>query len=126
MTIKIILPAFLVACFSMALQCKKDRLTGCYKARLEIKGICLNYTIKVLQGDMDSSLIQNNWTDPNTGIAYQNVFALGSPCTFPPDINEGDEFYFKIDSSYVSNCAVCMAYYPKPSKSIAIKIVANK
>ena len=54
---------------------------------------------------------------------HNNVFALGSACTFPDSIKEGDDFYFRIDSSYVSNCAVCMAYYPKPPKSIAIKIV---
>jgi hypothetical protein len=106
----------------MALQCKKDRLTGCYKAGLEIKGICLNYTIKVLQGDMDTSLMQNNWTDPNTGVAYQNVFALGSPCTFPPDINEGDEFYFKIGSVSPQSCLICQAFYTYASKRLSITV----
>ena len=94
-----------------------------YKGRLEVKGICMNYTIKLLEGDLDSSKYVTEWKDESTGKTYTNVFALGSACSFPPAINEGDEFYFTIDSSYVSNCAVCMAYYPKPAKSIAIKVV---
>lgn len=97
-----------------------------YKGRLEIKAICMNYTIKLLEGDPDTSLYVSNWKDESTGKSYTDVFALGSVCSFPASINEGDEFYFKIDSSYVSDCAVCMAYYPKPPKSIAIKIVEKK
>ena len=83
----------------------------------------MNYTIKLLEGNLDASRIVSEWKDESTGKSYTNVFALGSACTFPDSINAGDEFYFKIDSSYVSNCAVCMAYYPKPAKSIAIKII---
>jgi len=86
----------------------------------------MNYTIKLLQGDLDKSKYVSEWKDETTGKTHTNVFALGSVCSFPGTIKEGDEFYFKIDSSYVSNCAVCMAFYPKPSKSIAIKIVENK
>jgi hypothetical protein len=97
-----------------------------YKGRLEIKGICMNYTIKLLEGILDASKIVAEWKDEATGKTYNNVFALGSPCNFPSTIKEGDDFYFKIDSTYVSNCAVCMAYYPKPSKSIAIKIINNQ
>jgi len=107
-----------------ASKCKsKDSV---YKGRLEVKGMCMNYTIKLLEGDLDKTKYLAEWKDESTGKTHTNVFALGSACNFPATIKEGDEFYFKIDSSYVSNCAVCMAYYPKPSKSIAIKIVANK
>jgi len=94
-----------------------------YKGRLEVKGICMNYTIKLLEGSLDASKYATEWKDESTGKTHTNVFALGSACTFPDTIREGDEFYFRLDSSYVSNCAVCMAYYPKPAKSIAIKIV---
>jgi hypothetical protein len=97
-----------------------------YKGRLEVKGMCMNYTIKLLEGDLDKSKYFSEWKNESTGKTHTNVFALGSVCNFPATIKEGDEFYFKIDSSYVSNCAVCMAFYPKPSKSIAIKIVDNK
>lgn len=65
-----------------------------YKGRLEIKGICMNYTIKLLEGDMDTSLIAGTWTNEVTGKIHKNVFALGSPCIFPSSVKEEDEFFF--------------------------------
>lgn len=104
-------------------KCKnKKEITG-YKGRLEVKGMCMNYTIKLLEGNLDPSKIVAEWKDEITGKTHTNVFALGSICNFPSTINEGDEFYFTIDTTYVSDCAVCLAYYPKPAKSIAIKVV---
>src|SRR5690242_12072155 len=85
---------------------------GCYKGRLEIKGGCMNYTISIAGNNFDTSLVMANWTDENTGKTYNNVFALNSRCTFPGNINAGDEFYFMIDSTSVQNCAVCLMYYP--------------
>lgn len=105
-------------------KCKnKDSI---YKGRLEVKGMCMNYTIKLLEGDLDTSKYVAEWKNESTGKTHTNVFALGSRCNFPSTINEGDEFYFKIDSSYVSNCAVCLAYYPKPTKSLNIKVVPKQ
>src|SRR5215203_5110046 len=95
---------------------------NCFKGRLEIKGGCMNYTISVVEGTIDTSHVQSSWTDENTGKAYKNVFALGSKCNFPNTINQGDEFYFKIDSTTAQNCAVCMMYYPVPSKQLRINI----
>ena len=83
----------------------------------------MNYTIKLLEGNLDTTRYVAEWKNESTGKTHTNVFALGSLCNFPSTINEGDEFYFKIDSSYVSDCAVCMAYYPKPLKSLSIKVV---
>jgi hypothetical protein len=94
-----------------------------YKGRLEVKAICMNYTISVIEGDMDASKIVANWTDESTKKEYKDVFKLGSPCSFPASIKEGDEFYFIIDTSTVQNCAVCMAYYPVPPKSLPIKVL---
>jgi len=104
-------------------KCKDKNENNIYKGRLEAKGMCMNYTIKLLEGKLDTSKIVSAWKNETTGKIHNNVFALGSVCSFPSTINEGDEFYFTIDSSYVSNCAVCLAYYPKPPKSIAIKVV---
>ena len=104
-------------------KCKNKNESSAYKGRLEVKGMCMNYTIKLLEGNMDPSKLVAEWKNEVTGKTHNNVFALGSVCNFPPTINEGDEFYFRIDTTYVSNCAVCLAYYPKPSKSIAIKVV---
>ena len=94
-----------------------------YKARLETKAICMNYTLRLLEGDIDTSLITANWTDESTGKSYTNVFGLGSPCTFPPNIQQGDDFYFMIDSSTIKDCIVCMAYYPTPPRKLSIKVV---
>ena len=115
-----LVPALLMLSLT-ANKCKtKDTV---YKGRLEIKAICMNYTIKLIEGNIDASKIVSEWKDETTGKTYTNVFGLGSHCTFPSTIKEGDEFYFTIDSTYAGNCAVCMAYYPKPPKSLAIKIV---
>jgi hypothetical protein len=100
----------------------KKQLSHCFKGRLEIKGACTNYTIKLLEGNMDSSLYNKDWKDEKTGKIYNNVFALRSRCSFPSTIKEGDEFYFTIDSNYVQRCMVCLIYYPTPPKSLPIKI----
>jgi len=117
---KVLLLSALSILILSAGDCSKKK-TG-YKGKLEIKGICMNYTIALTEGNIDTSLIVANWTDENTGKAYKNVFKLGSPCTFPSSIKEGDEFSFTIDTS-VMNCQVCMAYYPTPPKSLGIKVV---
>jgi hypothetical protein len=105
-------------------QCEKNRdLDSCYKGRLEIKGMCMNYTIKLLEGQMDTSLFQAAWKDEQTGISYTNVFRLGSVCTFPAGLKEGDEFYFRIErGAKKMECLVCMAYYPTPAKALNILV----
>jgi hypothetical protein len=98
---------------------------GCYKGKLEIKGGCMNYTISITSESFDTSLVMASWTDENTNRDYKNVFALNSRCTFPDNINAGDEFYFMIDSTSVQNCAVCLMYYPVPSKKLSIKVIPS-
>jgi len=88
-----------------------------------VKGICMNYVIQVLDPDFDSSLIELNWTNEFSDISYTNVFALGSVCDFPEDIDEGDEFNFIIDNSKQNNCAVCLAYSPTPNKYLSITVL---
>jgi hypothetical protein len=102
-----------------------QRKEDCIKGKLMIKGICMNYTISVISGNIDQSLIEKSWTDKSTGKVYQNVFALGSQCSFPADIKEGDDFYFKILSKNDPDCAVCMAYYPTPGKKLAIAVLKS-
>lgn len=96
---------------------------GYYKGRLEIKGVCFNYTIALLEGSIDTSLIVPAWTNEENGKSYTNVFGLAAPCGFPATINEGDSFYFRIDPAPKGDCDVCMAYYPTPPKKLAIKVV---
>ena len=120
---KILFLLMLAAVVASPTKCNKDKSTpGCYKGRLQIKALCSNYTIALLEGNLDSTVIAPSWTDENTGKAYQNVFALGSPCSFPSTINEGDEFYFML-AEPDENCAVCQAYYPVPPKKLAIKVL---
>ena len=120
---KLILIAAIAALPFSKQTCKKSTSpNNCFKGRLEVKGICSNYTIKLVEGTLDKSMIVAEWKDEVTGKSYLNVFALGSPCTFPATINEGDEFYFTIDTTK-QQCAVCMAYYPKPEKALSIKVL---
>lgn len=97
--------------------------TGCYKGKLAVKANCMNYTISVTGGNMDSSLIETLWTDESTGQKITNAFALESKCNFPDSIKEGDEFYFVLDSTVKQDCAVCMMYYPVPSKKLSIRVI---
>jgi hypothetical protein len=101
---------------------KKNTATGKYQARLETKALCMNYTIRLLKGDIDTSLINSSWTDESTGKTYTNVFGLGSRCNFPPNIEQGDDFYFVIDTIQKQECAVCLAYYPTPPRKLSIKV----
>lgn len=101
---------------------KTATATTKYKGKLEVAGMCMNYTIKLIEGNIDTSLIVANWHDEGANKDHSNVFRLKNPCDFPATIKEGDEFYFTIDSSSMKQCAVCMAFYPTPSKAIPIKV----
>ncbi|HEY0067807.1 MAG TPA: hypothetical protein VGB46_10605 [Flavisolibacter sp.] len=123
---RIILLSFLAVCLLSSATCNKAaNKSTCFKGRLEIKGICSNYTIRLLEGNMDTSLINTAWIDENTGRTYGNVFGLANPCIFDKELKEGDEFYFKVDSTTKADCAVCMAYYPTPPKKLTIKVLPS-
>ncbi|GAA4323923.1 hypothetical protein [Flaviaesturariibacter amylovorans] len=114
----------LLAVLSVQASCRQNQksVPGCYKGRLEVKGLCQNYTIKVVSGTIDPALVQAKWTDETTGKEYENVFALGNPCVFPERLNAGDEFWFLIDNSGKQDCIRCMAFYPTPEKKLNIRI----
>ena len=108
---------------TMARKIDSDKVKT-YKAKLEIKALCMNYTLRLVEGSIDTSLISGNWMDETTHKSYQNVFALGNPCTFPATIEQGQDFNFVIDTTNTQKqCAVCMAYYPTPPKKLFIKVV---
>lgn len=115
--------ALLLAAASLYQPCSRPpAATNCYKGRLVIKALCANYTIALEEGKLDTMQIASSWTDENTGKTYQNVFALGSPCSFPDSIEEGQEFYFTL-AERDNQCVVCQAYYPKPAKALSIKVL---
>lgn len=95
---------------------KQNKTSDCFKGRLEIKGICANYVISIIEGNADTSRVVESWKDPVTGKNYARVFKLDSPCTFPETINEGDEFYFTFTDKSTEECVVCLAYRPVPEK----------
>ena len=101
---------------------EKNATSNEYKARFEIKGICMNYTFTLLEGTADTALFTPEWTDDHTGNKYKNAFGLANPCQFPKTLNAGDEFYFTIDTSKQEDCMICMAYYPTPPKKLSIKV----
>lgn len=102
---------------------KSKNFNEVFKGKLEIKAICMNYTVSVLDRNTDTLDVVDNWTDETTKRSYKNVFALANPCNFPDSIKQGDEFYFVIDTAGTKSCMVCMAYYPVPGKKLPIKIV---
>lgn len=94
-----------------------------YTGKLVLKGICMNYVIEVVSGDIDQNLIEKNWANHSTDSSYKNVFALGSRCDFPENIDEGDTFQFSIQTDDSGqDCAICEAYSPTPEKSLRIKV----
>ena len=102
---------------------KKSVPADCMKGRLEIKGICSNYVITIIDGPIDTSKVTSAWTDLETNKTYTNAFKLGSPCSFPSALNEGDEFYFEFVNETKEDCAVCMAYRPVPEKINMINVL---
>jgi hypothetical protein len=61
--------------------CKEKAAANCYKGRLEVKGMCANYTIALVEGDLDASR-SSFWTDETTGKSYRNVLLWAVPATF--------------------------------------------
>jgi len=111
-----------------AFQCKKEAVTAktaCYKGRLEIKGTCMNYTIKVLEGNISEDRIEKKWKNPSTGNEHTNVFRLESICNFPTNLKEGDEFYFELENNPSIECFRCLAFYPTPEKGMSIKVISG-
>ena len=108
----------------MGFSCEKnDQLpSSCLKGKLVLKGICMNYAIELVEGNIDPSLIEKQWINPMTKAEYKNVFALGSICDFPENIAEGQEFYFSLtDRKETTTCVQCQAYSPVPNKKLFIK-----
>lgn len=123
MKLFILLPVLFLLTVSAEKCGSKPNKPVTYKAKLETKALCMNYTLRLLEGNMDTSLVTASWTDEVTGKSYNNVFGLDNPCTFPAGIQQGDEFYFVIDTTRQKECAVCLAYYPTPPKKLVIKVV---
>jgi hypothetical protein len=106
----------------LGFQCEKQVNGPLLKGKLAVNGICSNITITLVEGNLDPGQFESNWTDPTTGITYQNAFRLANPCQFPSHIREGDEFYFRVTTRVNETCATCLAYYPTPQTALAIQV----
>ena len=105
--------------------CKSQEVLpdNCYRGRLSLKGICNNYVIELVEGRIDTAKVEAQWKNPGTGKIYKNAFALSNPCALPVSLNEGDEFFFKLDPAQLTaECITCKAYSPTPKKNLPISI----
>lgn len=115
---------FFILVFFSGATCNRQSAAACFKGRLEIKGICMNYVIRVLEGNTGNLKIARTWTDESDGRKHENVFALASKCDFP-DLEEGAVFYFTVVDKSRDDCAVCMAIRPLPDARNHINVIQN-
>jgi hypothetical protein len=101
-----------LAIINMPPACSKGSKALCYKGKLELKGICSNLTITAVDGNVPGT--QTSWTNEQTGKTYANAFRPLNPCSIPDTLQEGDTFYFVLDTTSAAACATCKAYYPVP------------
>ncbi|OLY93167.1 hypothetical protein [Cnuella takakiae] len=100
--------------------CNRNKQSTCFKARMEDRGMCGNFTISVLEGQLEGT--EASWTNEQTGKVYTNVFRPANPCGIPEGIKNGDTFYFTLDTRKVEDCTHCMAFYPAPASRINIRV----
>jgi hypothetical protein len=109
-----------------AYECNKSK-SGRLRGKLVIKELCSHFVVQVISGNVDTSKVVNEWKDEKRKATFDKVFTVANRCDFPSSLNEGDEFEFSFDPNPApQNCAVCMAYYPIPSKTNPIKIQKEK
>ena len=123
---RILLALMAIVVICSAYECNNSK-SGKLKGRLVVKELCSHYVVQVIKGGVDSSTVVNNWKDEKRQITFDKVFTVANRCDFPADLKEGDEFEFNFDPNPApQNCAVCMAFYPTPGKTNAIKIQSEK
>ncbi len=98
--------------------------SNCYKGKLVLVGLCGNAVVQVLDDRLDPAFYEKTWKDESTGIVYQNVMGNANYCSFPGDLKENQEFYFKIDTptTKLPDCAICKAISPTPQTRQYIQI----
>lgn len=106
----------------VCLSCHKSGVPrGKFTGKLEVAGLCGQYTIQLLSGDADSSIhLTKSWFNPANDSTYTNVFAASNFCYFSSvGLQVGDTFTFNPGPSS-ETCFTCMLYYPTPPTQSAI------
>ena len=100
----------------------RGKLTG----KLVIAGPCGQYTIQLLSGNIDPSLLTKSWLNTANDSTYTNVFASLNPCQMESaGISQGDSFNFDLSANGPGSCYECMLYYPVPPTHSAIKNITK-
>ncbi|HSC38749.1 MAG TPA: hypothetical protein VLD19_12790 [Chitinophagaceae bacterium] len=124
----IVLPVLLGALLIYSFQCRRDDMDhpgNVLKGKLLFNGFCGQYTIQLLEGYIPPEKIVASWKFPYSDSVYPNVFAVANACTFGGNhLQQGDVFTFELDTPVPpQNCALCLAYFPTPPISNAVKDV---
>ncbi|MFT3702508.1 MAG: hypothetical protein QM802_09070 [Agriterribacter sp.] len=113
--------AFLIMLFA----CKSAQKMNAdvLKGRLVVNELCGHYIVELISGQMDTAKLAVDWHDEKRNTTYKQSFSIKNVCSFgKAALKEGDVFSFKVDSDTPPEvCAVCMAYYPTPQQSVAVK-----
>jgi len=121
---KLILLSFVALC--MATACQKRNATGgttpatgtTYKGVVRIN-MCGQVAIETLAPNY---LGEATWTGGTSGPTYHHIFSVQNHCQFGSHA-EGDTVTFKVISSEVQSCAVCLAYTPTPATQYAVYVI---
>lgn len=98
--------------------------TGRIKAQL-IRTTCASIVIQIQDPNYYS--LGEQWSDifRPSFAPYEHVVSVSNTCEFPSSINEGDVFYFQIDTNNSNNCVVCAMYDAPPTKKVAVKNITR-
>ncbi|MBX3256108.1 MAG: hypothetical protein KF862_18370 [Chitinophagaceae bacterium] len=128
---KFFIPGILIIIAASCTNTSKLSATG-LKGRLAVSELCSHYIVEVTGGSIAPEKTAANWTDDKRKATYAIAFTVANRCSFAKaGLAEGDEFSFSVDeTNQPETCAVCMAYYPTPSQTLAItniqKLAKNK
>ncbi len=101
---------------------KASTQTECYTGKLLVKGICSQRVISVEDGSTAGLSVNPAWVNPFSGDTLRNVFSVENICDFPPEIDSGVVFKFRISKKTPSDCITCKAYTPVPDEKNIIEV----
>lgn len=98
--------------------------TGRIKAQL-LRTTCASIVIQIQEPAFYS--LGETWSDifRPSFAPYEHVVSVSNTCEFPSTINEGDIFYFEINTNTNNNCVVCAMYDAPPTKKVAVKNITR-